>query len=113
MSTYKSMGNTDRGRISKADGDPADMNDPLSAQPRRRSLGAGASGREAGLSAGAESGCYMKERMGSAEATDESELGKPLAPFGAPPWQSAPMVAAGGRVSDTFGAGEQHQIKNG
>jgi hypothetical protein len=112
-SNFKNVGDLNAGRRSPSGGDPAEMNEALSNQPRRTDLGGGAKGRDAGTVAGIESGCYMKTRVGSSLATDGSELGKPLPPFGTPPWPSAVMVDAPLSVTDTFGAGQTHQIKNG
>lgn len=93
-------------------GNPASMNATLSPQPRRSGKAPGASGRDAGEGAGLESGLYEKQGFGAGAGSEQ--LGKPLPGFGTPPWDDPPVRSAPGpKVTDTFGAGETHKIKNG
>lgn len=93
----------------------ASLNARLPEEPRRKGRAPGAAGRDAGEGAGLESGLYEKMSFGGADATSQSELGKPIEPMGTPPWRGPPPEesAGGPAVSDTFGAGERHEIKNG
>jgi hypothetical protein len=85
---------------SKSGPDPAAMNAPLPAQPSRSKVAAGASGRDAGQSAGVVSGLSEKSTFHN---TAVEQLGKPIAPMGTPPWDTTP--------SESMGGG--HSFKNG
>jgi len=90
----------------------ASLNATLPAEPRRKGRAPGAAGRDAGEGAGIESGCWRKEGFDGETALEQ--LGKPIEPMGTPPWREpVPEETVDGTVTDTFGAGERHTIKNG
>ena len=90
----------------------ASLNASIPLQPRRRDAAPGGSGRDAQAPAGIETGCFEKERFAMSAGTEI--LGKDIEPMGQPPW-SAPLkdTGNGSAVSDTFGSGQRHTIKNG
>lgn len=88
----------------------ASLNAPLGMEPRRKGRATGAAGRDAGEGAGIDSGLFMKE---SFDEPATELLGKVIEPMGTPPWSDPPREQVDGTVSDTFGAGERHTIKNG
>lgn len=88
------------------------LNASIPEQPRRRDKAPGASGRDAGESAGLENGLYMKEGFATTDGT--KILGKPIPGSGTPPWDAPLESSVGGpAVSDTFGGGGKHTFKNG